>query len=218
MRVVDRRFIVTGTGRSGTRYFSELLTACGIRCGHERVFGPSLSDVDWQDWEADSSWMAIPHLHAETAPVVLVARHPLSVVKSWVEIGFFTKHDRRNPCHDVLRGFAPEVYEWADPWNRALEMWIQLNKVALSYAELVFRLEEFGPSRLNRLLRWAERDTDGAEAAYRRVAQSTNHHTRLRRQLRLDHESSWSVHHEQLAEEAQYLARLLGYGEEPPDA
>ena len=36
------KFIVTGTGRSGTLYMAKVLTALGIPCGHESVFNCSL--------------------------------------------------------------------------------------------------------------------------------------------------------------------------------
>jgi hypothetical protein len=32
------RFVITGTGRSGTRYASTIFSAMGIKCAHQQVF------------------------------------------------------------------------------------------------------------------------------------------------------------------------------------
>jgi LPS sulfotransferase NodH len=32
------KFLVTGSGRSGTNYMSRFLTSVGIMCGHESIF------------------------------------------------------------------------------------------------------------------------------------------------------------------------------------
>jgi hypothetical protein len=105
------KFIVTGTGRSGTVYMARVLTSLGVPCGHESVFTqdkerkimgrlygfvePTISDVaDNHGWleiselVADSSYMAVPYLgHEEIQeiPVIHVVREPLSVISSFVK-------------------------------------------------------------------------------------------------------------------------------------
>lgn len=203
------RFIVTGSGRCGTKYMAELLTTAGTPCGHEMVH--SYQTRPWDGLVADSSWMAVPHLDG-SVPVVLLVRHPLAVVKSLTEIGFLTGHDDGNPCHDVLRAFAPEVYEWPDHADRALDMWYRLNVAAFRYAEMVLRLEAFGVEHLVRLLRWAGRDTSEASDAFRRVG-PTNRHEGMRAKTRIRHTPAWTDHDPGLASRARALAALLGYGD-----
>jgi len=203
------RFVITGSGRCGTKYMSRLLTAAGTPCGHEAVF--AYERRDWGDLVADSSWMAVPSLASAGLPVVLMVRHPLSVVKSLTEIGFLVGHDDQNPCHNVLREFAPEIYEWPSHLDRALDMWYRLNLAALEHAELVFRLEQFSVEHLTRLLRWADRDTSRAKDAFHRVG-PTNRLEGMRAKTGIRHTPSWGQHDPDLAKRAKALAALLGYG------
>jgi len=105
------KFIVTGTGRSGTVYMARILTSLGVQCGHESVFNQgkerevvgrvygfvdlTISKVaDNQGWleleniVADSSYMAVPYLRheiVESIPVIHVVREPLAVISSFVK-------------------------------------------------------------------------------------------------------------------------------------
>jgi hypothetical protein len=105
------KYIVTGTGRSGTVYMARVLTDLGIPCGHESVFNhdkevvvmrrfyrfdpPTISicsdNSGWLDLsklEADSSYMAMPYLTHEDidkVSVIHVVRNPLAVISSFVK-------------------------------------------------------------------------------------------------------------------------------------
>ncbi|WP_176251320.1 hypothetical protein [Sulfitobacter sp. HGT1] len=80
--------LITGCGRSGTQYLTEVLAAAGIRTSHEKrftVFGPE--NVEGPQCEA--SWYAAPflsHLSPKTRILHLV-RDPAAVVKSFHRIG-----------------------------------------------------------------------------------------------------------------------------------
>src|SRR5690606_13238529 len=76
------RFVVTGSGRCGTHYLATLLTEAGVKCTHETVYSYLPEPKPWTDQVADSSLMAAPYLGEY--PTVLLVRHPLKVVKSWV--------------------------------------------------------------------------------------------------------------------------------------
>lgn len=206
------RFAVTGSGRCGTRYMSKLLTAAGVPCGHEEAFGIHGAGLWTLDRQADSSWMAATMLDQVDVPVVLLVRHPLAVVRSWVEIGFFS-HDHDNPTHTPLLTFAPGVYAYDSPADRALAMWCALNAAALPRAELLLRLELLDAAQLGRLLQWAGADPAKAGAAFRKTGR-TNRHEGMRAKVRIRHEPTWGAHHPELAHEAQELARLLGYDPE----
>ena len=80
-----RRFLITGCGRSGTKYMAELMGALGISCGHELVFTSAGYDGEWGDWPTgESSSYAPPLLDKLPSDVVVfhVVRNPLHVVRS----------------------------------------------------------------------------------------------------------------------------------------
>lgn len=91
-----RRFVVTGTARSGTAYLGALLGGLGLRVGHEDVFGPRTRAFDgWHGQDGDSSWLAAPFLDdLDDALVFHQVRHPLKVVRSLVGLRFFADRSR----------------------------------------------------------------------------------------------------------------------------
>lgn len=203
------RFVVTGCGRSGTRYMSELLTAAGVPCGHEQAYNADGAGLWALGRQADSSWMAATMLDWVDVPVVLLVRHPLAVVRSWVEIGFFGR-DRSNPTHQPLRAFASHVYDYEAPADRALAMWLTLTEATLARADLVVRLEWIDAGQLARLLRWAGADPSRADTAFRKTGR-TNRHENMRRATGIRHEPTWMAHDGDLTVRARQMARCLGY-------
>lgn len=210
--MVDR-FAVTGSGRCGTKYLAELLTAAGVRCGHERAYNEHGRDQWTWERQADSSWMAATYLPLDV-PVVLLTRHPLAVVRSYVEIGFFSPVDAKNPTHGPLQRFAPSIYDHEAAADRALAMWIALNAEILPQAEMRVSLERLDLDALTGLLRWAGVATDRAGTAFKRTGR-VNRHDVMRQKTRISHEPTWDAHDPELAERARDLARELGYD---PDA
>lgn len=206
------RFVVTGSGRCGTTWMSRALTRVGIPAGHEEVFNPW--SPDWPDHlRADVSWVAACDLDAVTEPVALLVRHPLAVVKSLVEIGFFT-WDMTNLYHEPLSEAFGEVYDWSAPQDRALEMWVQLNSAALTRAEMVLRFELVtkDPELFGRFLAWAGGNPRRAEEAL--AEPPCNRHEQSRERTGETYEPSWDKHDLDLAGRAQALARILGYRDE----
>lgn len=218
-------FVITGSGRCGTRYAAELLTRCGVSCGHEATFHPENAagwrgvPLDWGDRVADASWMAAPHVDILTylgVPVILLVRDPLEVVRSLVELAFFSSHpvQRANPCHNVLRTHLPWIYEeYATEHDRALAMWVGLTKRALSRAELVIRFADLvaSPAAVVELLRWAGRH-DAADSAPDVHAELgvVNRHTSLRHDVgSREYAPRWSDHDPALAREARRLVDTL---------
>lgn len=189
---------------------ARLLTTAGLPCGHERVFNAAGAGPWPAGLSADSSWMAATMLDQVDLPVVLLVRHPLAVVKSWVEIGFFTPVDATNPTHGPLRHFAPQVYRHVPPADRALEMWTVLTEAALARVELILRVETFDAAQLARLLRWAGAPDQHAEHAYATTA-PVNRHERMRAKTGITHRPNWRDHPAQLVVDARRLARFLGY-------
>lgn len=86
-----RKFVVTGSGRSGTEYIALTLSAAGLRCGHEAVFGPRTRTTPaFGAWDGDASWLAAPFLAALPSSTVVLhqVRHPFAVISSWYGLRF----------------------------------------------------------------------------------------------------------------------------------
>lgn len=214
--IMRDRFVVTGSGRCGTTWLARALTRVGIPTGHESVFNPW--DSGWpDDLRAEVSWVAACQMDRVIEPVALLVRHPLAVVKSMVEIGFFT-WDLTNSYHDPLSEAFPQVYDWRTPQDRALETWVQLNSAALTRAEVVLRFERItrDPELFGRFLAWAGGNPRHAEEA---VAEpGCNRHEPSRERTGETYQADWANHDLDLAGRAQELARILGYqDEEGPD-
>jgi hypothetical protein len=212
--VMRDRFVITGSGRCGTTWISRALTRVGVPCGHEEVFHYGPVPERWpDDLRAEASWVAACRLDEVAQPIALLVRHPLAVVKSMVEVGFFT-WDLTNPYHDPLREAFPEVYDWQDPADRALETWLALNTAALGRAEMVLRLElvRRSPERFARFLAWAGGNPRHAEEAL--AEPPCNRHETSRERTGVTYTPSWRDHDLDLASRAQGLARILGYQDE----
>lgn len=83
-----RKIVVTGCGRSGTGSLAEALTAAGVPCGHEEVFGVN-GPVDWGNLQADASWFAAGMTLPADVGIIHVVRNPLAVAASLYRIGLF---------------------------------------------------------------------------------------------------------------------------------
>lgn len=135
-----RRIIVTGTGRCGTGFMSRVLTESGVACSHEGVFTPFGATRARHNWQADSSWMAVPHLSTHRDCLrVLVYRHPVDVINSFVGIGFFDEPStylsfmtRRLSLLDSHRMSAVE---------KACQYYVAWNLLALPEADIVSPIE-----------------------------------------------------------------------------
>ena len=206
--------MITGCGRSGTKYLATLLTAAGMPAGHEKAHNHQRRG-EWMPGQlVDSSWMAATMLDAVDVPVVALVRHPLRVVKSLVEIGFFGSYGAANPTHQPLRLAAPHVYGYQAEHDRALAMWLTLTRAALSRAEMLIRLEHMSTALLGRLLAWCGGNPHRAEHAIATVG-VVNRHERSRARVGAAHTGGWDIHDPELAAPAQSLAWLLGYGITP---
>src|ERR1035441_10724198 len=81
------RFVIVGTGRSGTKYASELFSQLGIPCGHESFFDPGHAAQD--NLAGDASFGVVPFLNKFSGVVFHQVRHPLSVLSSIAATKFF---------------------------------------------------------------------------------------------------------------------------------
>lgn len=130
------KFIVTGTGRCGTKYTAKYLQDLGLVGGHESIFSTSfdpniLGDPNHKYAKSDFevSWMAVPHLRLLRKPVIHLVRDPVKVWQSMERIGLFTTDSHgnyRRAAEDVSGQHNAEdfIIWWQDeieksPWFRA---------------------------------------------------------------------------------------------------
>lgn len=129
---MSRRFVATGTGHCGTKWFAEVANAAGIRCGHEQVYwwDDNEAGVSWDGYQADSSLAVAAHLGRlePEVPVVHLIRDPVDVARSFMGRKFFhTTCDCHSPgahlgapyCRMVERHF-PHVFDATDPLTRTV--------------------------------------------------------------------------------------------------
>lgn len=157
------RFLVTGSGHSGTRYIAELLRTCGVPTGHEWVYGPGGSRLPWGRLVGDVSLYVVPTLAdpQETAwrrkagvrTIVHVVRDPRLVIASWLRSGVFG--DESDPAahealHRTIRGFAPEVFTEPTALRRAAAFWVRWVDEAEAWADRTFLIEGLDAEELLR--------------------------------------------------------------------
>jgi hypothetical protein len=139
-KVVNERFahkpefVIIGTGRCGTTFTASFLTESGLPFSHERYYtpdGPMLRN-SMRSYKArgDASWLAVPYLPDDVVTVVHQVRNPLSVIKSFYNIGFFdpAHYDRHKRYVDFAQrhfAFSEEplhsCVRWYLEWNRRCE-------------------------------------------------------------------------------------------------
>jgi hypothetical protein len=170
--VTERGFwlLATGTGRCGTGYFARVLNSTGMQCSHEGLFRtdhPAETrrriqeriDNAWWGWEAESSWLAAPHLwrpEMEGMTVVHLVREPKKVIDSQMRIRAFDRED--DTFYRWQLRWLPELAEM-EPVERAVYFYVKWNAMIEPFASLRWRIED----DVCGLLSLLEVDTDGKE-------------------------------------------------------
>lgn len=139
------RAVIIGTGRSGTRYMSRLITeATGhTTCGHEAWFRAA-GDPE-AGFDVDASWLALPALEAGTwvGPAVHVVRHPVATVRSLLRTEFFGAIiDTAYPAFALAHCKAAADALALSPVDAAVEFWANWNARCAAVAQLTIRLED----------------------------------------------------------------------------
>lgn len=135
------RFLVVGTGRSGTSFTTILLQRAGIRVDHEMVFtetGPRDPGL----LEGDISWMAVPFLRHFHGPILHQVREPLAVIDSLLDLGLFAA-DFSDEIHRPWRNFLEQHFELCgNPLLDAMRFYVQWNARCEDFAKLRVRVED----------------------------------------------------------------------------
>jgi hypothetical protein len=145
-----RRFVIAGTGRSGTKWCATALRNAGIYCGHEQVFTtamlPEHYSPQWGGLEGDSSLAATPYMNElHDVRKVLVVRHPFAVVESWMfNGGFLGRRGIPLPAglNQYLRSTFPEVLDSQNDIEAGCRYWLAVNRLGGIGAHTVLRLED----------------------------------------------------------------------------
>ena len=174
------RVLVTGIGRSGTKYMSEVLTRCGLRCTHEGfVRSSSVSAPVLPPDVAESSWQAAVFLGKWKVPMVVVhqVRDPLQWLSSWVDtvwgadpppmaVSFLSRCSGVNWIKEKKR----------DPVGSAMRLWSLWNSLIEPYAIRRYRVEDVDCELVSWILKAADKKPNAAriEGVLRRVSKKTN--------------------------------------------
>lgn len=121
----ELKYLAIGCPRSGTGYVSQLLTAGGIPCSHEGLYNVGGEIADWWqgEWQAESSWLAVPHLAKipSATTIVRVMRDPVASIRSMVRIGLFSEPD--NKARAFIYQHCPGLRAIANPFEAAVLFW-----------------------------------------------------------------------------------------------
>ena len=142
-------YVITGTGRSGTGFMFKLFWNNGFHCGHESVLvspGNYASDIEKTVLNAESSWLVAPHLKElkEAQPnvrIIHLIRTPISVIKSFIDIGHDTSGIWRQRNLDIVP-FIPikDSDNDVDIFSQYYISWYNYIK---PYADIVLNIDNF---------------------------------------------------------------------------
>lgn len=161
------KLLVSGCGRSGTKWMSEVLTKAGVPCSHEEAFTPERHGTgEWADWTAEASWCAAPFTPIENVYVVHLVRHPLDVLRSRIDKGTFDIrwNDKRGkpylgPWADWACRWCPGMDLTGPALDAAAIHWVQWNRLVVANERL--RLEDVDIPTINRLARIVDPQAPG---------------------------------------------------------
>lgn len=135
------KYVITGTGRCGTRFAAKSFSSAGVRCGHEQVFRFRRVRAAPSHVVADSSWAALPYLDhpvARGAILIHLVRHPLKVIGSWAGNRSLTYPDRAYQLgHRIWDCCAarllPALYEFDSLQEMGAYRWVTWNRLIEEY-------------------------------------------------------------------------------------
>jgi hypothetical protein len=166
--------VVTGTGRSGTGFLTEVLREVCVNAGHEAWFNPFRKMAP--DLQVDVSWMALPMLSGRERFVGFQLRDPLKVLSS------LANGDLETPDGVAYLRFAQEHTPGWDDTDPLLHNLVRFLthwwEKGVGAADQVWEVEELSPDTIVHLALEAgvEVSWEDAEAAIAGVPASTNKH------------------------------------------
>lgn len=160
------RYVVAGTGRSGTAWASRVLTLWGLRCGHEAVFDHDpvrtaarlAVHLDDPPFYGDASLAVGGYLDlVNRTPLLHLVRDPLLVVRSFLGDDFFAQ--LTSPYTAFMAAHLPELAETEDQLGRAIRYvsgWTERIMAGTKGPYRLVRLEDLASDRelLSDLVLW----------------------------------------------------------------
>lgn len=171
----DLRFLVVGTGRSGSRWASGVWTNIGFPCGHEWVFNPWLTCKP-HSFVADANHQAAPFLREvkEANPEILIfhqLRNPFDYVASvYGESSFLAPS-----LHEsfMLRHIDMDA---EDEVTAAMQVWVKWNDLIAPFSDFTYPVECCDQTTINTCL-----ELLGEESRPVDLDQPRNVHRRMRK-------------------------------------
>ena len=111
-------FLFVGTCRGGTAYVCEVLKSLGLKAGHEDVF-TRRGVVNWDLYEADVSWLAVPCLDVDVE-IVRVVRNPMDVINSILRL----RMDKEAGFWNYVDAVTGNWRKWEKPCDRVAQYYL----------------------------------------------------------------------------------------------
>jgi hypothetical protein len=194
----EPRFVVLGTGRSGSGYISQVLTASGIKCGHESWWNPH--GRRQRGLVGDSSWCALALIDWKkyTGQVFHQVRHPLDVISSYVYRQSFT-----SPFAKIKLPLLA-VDPGGDPLRYGCRIWLDLNRRSAELTDFRWQVERVDSALVRRIGEAVGVAPRNVQAAIEVVSKAYNSHGTQRR-------LPWNRLPRDLVDEIESLAHDYGY-------
>ena len=205
---MSKRFVVAGTGRSGTRYIQSVLRKCGMRVSHEQIFCPG-GVREWGNRHGESSGLAPPFLKDHYPGILILhqVRHPLAVIRSMLSRRTSTRAKQYEKQFLVPTGF-PDLDFKNDRMRRATLMWLHRNElVDAAKPAMRWRVEDLDLPTLRGILDLIGWDA-GDDVLEEALAKTS---TSLNRSNRKHPMPEWSDLPADLRPRTVNLAREYGY-------
>lgn len=144
-------YLITGTGRCGTKTVGLLFDHAGVPCGHEHYFkwGGGMPKFDDNRFRAESSWLAAPLLPKlpPSVTVIHIARNPRDTIEAlhkqdlWGNIGVAG-------YYHFVRMKLPSLDNYDNSVDKTFHFYIEWNKLIEPYADHFFRIDRDDPEEL----------------------------------------------------------------------
>jgi len=127
-------YLITGTGRCGSRFMAKVFASAGVPCGHEAIFSVGGLEEAYgrvKGTPAESSWMAAPYLDdplLKDATIVHLVRHPKHVIQSWKLFADDTQSANQEYA-DLAYRTMPTLREYDNPFDRAAMFYVRWNQM-----------------------------------------------------------------------------------------
>lgn len=156
------KFIITGTGRSGSKWCATVLRLAGIYAGHEQAFLDGnlfceVRPVELGKLDGDCSYAAMPVLKKypwkyKNVKKILVTRHPYKTAHSYARNGSFI--EKRVPLGllDYISTNNPDTLKYKTDFEIALSYWDYWINEAAKFVDEVVRLEDLTPESVVELV------------------------------------------------------------------